>query len=74
VRELPYVFDNQIGGIEDLVGTAVVADHSDKTTRYLITLCADTREELEERMAYIRATLQMDIILADGKHAGLIWE
>ena len=74
VRALPYVHGTQIEGLERLVGTTIHDAHSDKTTRLLITLEADSRGQLEERMGYIRGTLQMSVRTPDGAFAGLIWE
>ena len=56
------------------MGTTIHDAHSDKTTRLLITLEADSRTQLEERMAYIRETLRMNVRTPNGAIAGLIWE
>ena len=74
VRALPYVHGTQIEGLERRVGTTIHDAHSDKTTRLLITLEADSRTQLEERMAYIRETLRMNVRTPNGAIAGLIWE
>ena len=74
VRALPFVHRTQIEHLEELVGVDYACGHSDKTSRFLVTIDAPTRTELEARMAHIRATLQMDILMPDGSMAGLIWE
>lgn len=73
VRSLPYVHRTQIEGIENRVGTIIRDEHSDKTTRLLITLEADSRAQLEERMAHVRDTLKMEVRSPEGEIVGLIW-
>ena len=74
VLALPYVGNTQIEHLESLVGAEYVTGHSDKTSRFLVTFSGDTRAQLEERMAYIRSTIQMDVRQPDGTLTGLIWE
>ena len=74
VLSLPYVGNTQIEGLEDLVGADYSQGHSDKTSRFLVTFRGDDRAQLEERMAYIRSTIEVDVRQPDGTLAGLIWE
>lgn len=74
VLALPYVHRTQIEHLDELVGTNYAHGHTDKTSRYLVTLEAPSREELERRMAHVRATIQMDVRMPDGSIEGLIWE
>lgn len=73
VLALPYVHDTQIANLGALVGTCHDETLSDKTSRYLVTVSADTRDALERRMEEVRNTLQVDVRRADGSIAGLIW-
>ena len=74
VLALPYIGNTQIEGLENLVGADYSQGHSDKTSRFLVTFHADTREELERRMAHIRSTIEVDVREPDGTLTGLIWE
>ena len=74
VLSLPYVGNTQIEDLESYVGADYSKGHNDKTSRFLVTYRADTREELERRMAYIRSTIQVDVRQPDGTITGLIWD
>lgn len=74
VLALPYIHSTQIEHLDSLVGTDYAEGHTDKTSRYLITIEAPTRAELEERMAHVRATVQMDVRMPDGSIEDLIWK
>ena len=74
VLSLPYVGNTQIEDLESYVGVDYSQGHNDKTSRFLVTYRADTREELEKRMAYIRSTIQVDVRQPDGTLTGLIWD
>ena len=73
VLALPYVHRTQIEHLDELVGSGYDEGQSDKTSRYLITIEASTREELESRMEVIRSTVQADVLAPDGTTAHLIW-
>ena len=73
VLSLPYVHRTQIEHLDKLVGRGYAEGQSDKTSRYLVTISADSREQLEERMALVRATVQVDVRGADGRLEQLIW-
>lgn len=73
VLALPYVHHTQIEHLDSLVGAGYHEGHSDKTSRYLITIAASSRSELEERMQIVRQTVQADIQTPDGQIVGLIW-
>ncbi|MBR0405991.1 MAG: ATP-grasp domain-containing protein [Eggerthellaceae bacterium] len=73
VLALPYVHNTQIEHLEDLVGSGNAEGQSDKTSRYLITIEAPTREELERRMNLVRSTVQADVRTPEGEVVPLIW-
>ena len=73
VLSLPYIHRTQIEHLEDLVGSGYDEGQSDKTSRYLITIEAPTREELERRMSLVRSTIQADVLSPEGTIAHLIW-
>ena len=70
----PYVHRTQIEHLDELVGTNYAEGHTDKTSRYLVTIDAPTRAELECRMSFVRSTIQADVRMPDGSIEGLIWE
>ena len=74
VLALPYVHRTQIAHLDKLVGTGYNEGQSDKTSRYLITISAPSRAELEERMEHVRSTVQADVLAPDGQTVGLIWK
>ena len=71
VRSLDYVHRNQLD--ELYVGREITGGQKDKTTRLALTVSADTREELLDRMEYIRNTREVDCE-SGGNVRGLIWE
>ncbi|MBR3146542.1 MAG: ATP-grasp domain-containing protein [Eubacterium sp.] len=71
VRALDYVHRNQLD--ELYAGRVISGGQKDKTTRLAVTVSADTRDELLERMDHIRDTLEVDCENGQGVN-GLIWE
>jgi carbamoyl-phosphate synthase large subunit len=69
----PYVHRTQIAHLDELVGAGYEEGQSDKTSRYLVTISAGSRKELEERMDYVRSTVQADVRTAEGTVDHLIW-
>ena len=63
----------KIEHLEDLVGSGNAEGQSDKTSRYLITISAPTRQELEQRLSLVRSTVQADVRTPEGEIVPLIW-
>ncbi len=71
VQGLPYVHRNQLSSIHE--GLVIDKGPEDKTSRFAITVSAQSREELLERMEGIKKVLEVTVATPEGGHAGIIW-
>lgn len=71
VKSLPYIHRNQLDKLK--IGMVNNEGAVDKTSRFAMIVSADSRRQLEERMAYIRSVLNVKVRTTKGE-AGLIWQ
>ena len=71
IQGLPYVHRNQLSSIFE--GLVIDKGPEDKTSRFAITVSAQSREELLKRMDGIKKILEISVVTPEGGRAGIIW-